>query len=213
MKGKIIGGLFSAALTLAVSVGTYYEGVFPVGYADPVGIPTDCIGETQGAKVGVQRFTREQCVAQYEFRLQETWRKLETCIQRDVTPEQAAALISFADNVGIQATCFSTMVRMLNAGAQPNVWCAQMARWDKATYMGRTVVLPGLTKRRASERALCEGRPLDSNYQPAGVPNGPQPNLTQGQATRIARSGRNRRRHLVAHHQLDRAGTRSARAA
>lgn len=166
MKARIIGGSLGFAITIAASMGSYYEGILPVGYADPVGIPTDCIGETEGAKVGVQRFTVEQCIARYDARLQRTWEALSGCIRRDVTVPQAAALTSFADNTGVLATCDSTMIKMLNAGAEPNVWCAQMARWNKARYLGKVVELPGLTKRRASERAMCEGRALDKNFQP-----------------------------------------------
>ena len=33
--------------------------------------------------------------------------------------------------------------------------CDQLPRWNKATIGGRLVELPGLTKRRAAERALC----------------------------------------------------------
>lgn len=166
LKARIIGATVATAASAAASLGSYYEGIFPMGYADPVGIPTDCIGDTNGAKVGVQRYTREQCIAMYDVRLQDNWNKLSNCIHVDVTFQQAAALMSFSDNTGIGATCGSTMVRMLNAGAPPNVWCAQMSQWNKARYLGQVITLPGLTKRRTSERAMCEGKPLDNNFQP-----------------------------------------------
>lgn len=159
-KGRIIGGTLAAA-ALAGPMGAYYEGNFPIGYRDPVGTPTDCVGETgPDVVVGKQRFTFEQCLARYQPRLARNWTDgLSYCIHRDVTLPQGAALISFADNVGIQATCASTMVRMLNAGAPPVQWCAQMDRWNKATLpiVRMMIVLPGLTKRRASEHAMCLG--------------------------------------------------------
>jgi lysozyme len=157
VRAKIIGGT-AAAVALAAPMGAYYEGVFPIGYADPVGIPTDCVGETQGAKVGVQRFTFEQCLRRYNARLQANWdRGLSDCIVTDVTVWQGAALLSFSDNAGIAATCGSTMVRMLNAGAPPDIWCAQMNRWVYAKKVGVTIRLSGLVKRRAAETALCLG--------------------------------------------------------
>jgi len=158
MKGKIIGGTL-AAVVIASPMGAYYEGVFPVGYADPVGIPTDCVGDTHGAKVGVQRFTFEECLRRYDERLQANWDNgLANCIQQDVTVTQGAALISFADNAGIGATCGSTMVRMINAGVSADTWCQQMKRWTKARLVGVTIELPGLVKRRAAETNMCLGR-------------------------------------------------------
>ena len=136
-----------------------FEGFRSAPYLDPVGIPTDCIGETgPDVVIGKQRFTFDECVARYEPRLQRNWTHgLAMCITRDVTVPQGAALVSWADNVGIYAACNSTLVRMLNVGAPPVRWCAQLTRWNKATYLGTKIVLPGLTKRRASERAMCMG--------------------------------------------------------
>lgn len=159
MRARILGAGVLAASAIAAPMGAYYEGVFPIGYADPVGIPTDCIGETEGAKVGVQRFTFEECVARYEPRLQRNWYALAaTCVTHDVTVNQGAALMSFSDNVGIPATCNSTMVRLLNADAEPEQWCNQMLRFTKAKKFGFLIELPGLVKRRKSETDMCLGR-------------------------------------------------------
>lgn len=156
-RARILGGTLATVVAVAAPMGAYYEGVFPVGYLDPVRIPTDCIGETDGARVGVQRFTVEQCISRYDERLRRNWESLSRCVHRDVTVPQAAALVSFSDNVGVPRTCSSTMVRQLNAGASPAEWCAQISRWNQATVLGVLVELPGLTKRRASERAMCNG--------------------------------------------------------
>src|SRR5690606_29029797 len=118
-RARIIGGTLGAAVAIAAPMGAYFEGVFPVGYADPVGIATDCIGETEGARVGVQRHTYAECLARYDARLAGRWEALSTsCIHHDVTVHEAAAIVSWADNVGIYAACTSTLVRMLNAGAR-----------------------------------------------------------------------------------------------
>jgi lysozyme len=157
-RARILGGGLAAAVAIAAPMGAYFEGVFPVGYADPVGIPTDCVGETEGARIGVQRFTFDECLARYAPRLARNWEALSSrCVFRDVTVPQAGALISWSDNVGITAACGSTLVRMLNAGAPPATWCAQLSRWNKATLLGVTIVLPGLTKRRRGELAMCLG--------------------------------------------------------
>lgn len=164
-RARILGGILSAALAVAAPLSAYYEGMAPVGYADPVGIPTDCLGETgPDVKVGVQRFTFDECIARHGARLAGTWESLSNCIRVDVTVNQAAAIISFADNTGVTATCTSTMIRMLNAGAPPEQWCPQMLRWDKAHIRvagvgGPAITLPGLTKRRRSEMQTCLGDP------------------------------------------------------
>ena len=48
----------------------------------------------------------------------------------------------------------STAARMLKAGDIAGA-CQQLPRWDKASVGGVMVSLPGLTKRRAKEMALC----------------------------------------------------------
>lgn len=173
-RGKIIGGSVAAA-AVAGGMGAYFEGIFPVGYADPVGIPTECIGETgPGVRVGVQRYTFDECVARYQPRLQAVWdRGLAHCIHRDVTVMQGVALMSWADNVGVSAACGSTLVRMINVGASPATWCAQLGRWNKATLLGVKITLPGLVTRRAAEHEMCLGRDWRSVIQPA-APRAPE---------------------------------------
>lgn len=69
------------------------------------------------------------------------------------TPDQRAALISFAYNVGLQALKESTLLRLHKEGDFAGA-AAQFARWDKAA--GKT--LAGLTKRRAYEAAIYRGQ-------------------------------------------------------
>lgn len=159
MTLRVKGGIAVAAvIAVAVPMGAYYEGVFPQGYADAVGIPTECIGETgPDVKVGVQRYTWDECVARYPIRLQRVWDSLSRCMDGEVTVGQGGAMVSWADNVGTHAACTSTLARLVNAGADGDVWCHQLTRWDKATMLGAKIVLPGLTKRRASEVKMCLG--------------------------------------------------------
>lgn len=75
-------------------------------------------------------------------------------------------LAAFGDavyNLGPVIACDtdqSTAARLLEAGDISGA-CAQLPRWDKAKIAGVKVTLPGLTKRRAAERAVCEGTPPD----------------------------------------------------
>lgn len=70
-----------------------------------------------------------------------------------LTDNQLGALISFAYNVGIGALARSTLLKLLNAGAYEAA-SDQFARWNRAA--GK--VMAGLTRRRAAEKALFDGR-------------------------------------------------------
>ena len=68
---------------------------------------------------------------------------------RACTQGQFDALVSFAFNLGIAAMAGSTLVRLHRKGDFAGA-AGEFVRWNKAG--GR--VLPGLTRRRAAERAL-----------------------------------------------------------
>lgn len=156
MSARAKGAVASlAAVLAALPLVATYEGYVPGTYADPVGIPTVCYGETDRAMTLRGRFTREECTAVLGASLMRHADALDACIHRPVTANEAAALLSWAYNVGTDAACGSTLVRKLNAGAPPSEWCAEMSRWTRAGG----VELRGLVKRRAAERATCEARP------------------------------------------------------
>ena len=139
-----------AVVLLAAPFVAVEEGVVLTRYADPVGIPTACAGETDSEAIGFKRFfTRDECIAMMGASLYAHAMKLEPCVKRDIPRHQAAALLSFSYNVGVGATCGSTLMRKLNAG-QP--WCAELDKWVYA----KRIKLRGLVKRRAAERRMCE---------------------------------------------------------
>ena len=142
----------AAVMGLAVPVVYYFEGDIRHGYRDPIGIVTACSGHTATAQLG-RRYTAEECrdllVRDLELHNAEMLR----CVGVDLPAHVHAALLSFTFNVGGQAFCASTLVRKLNAGDLAGA-CAELSRWVYAR--GRQ--LPGLVKRRAAERRLCEGR-------------------------------------------------------
>jgi len=150
-----VAGISAAAATLAVAVATYFEGFYPVGHRDPVGIVTDCWGHTKTALLGVTN-TREQCLAKLQTDMQEHWDGLAKCAPelRRQPDHVQAAMLSWGFNVGVGAACGSTAMRKLRAGDTPGA-CAELSRW----VMAGGKPLPGLVRRRAAERAVCEGRP------------------------------------------------------
>lgn len=85
---------------------------------------------------------------------------LKGCVTAELTQGEYDSLVSLAYNVGADAVCKSTMVRLHNAGQHAEA-CAQFDRWTY--YQGRDCRDPtngcrGQVTRRADERAQCEGR-------------------------------------------------------
>lgn len=149
-KAKLIAIIGAGAAALAVPLVQKYEGTVLSTYRDPVGIITACTGHTGPELKMGQAYTREQCEEMLYKDLAKHADAL-SCISAPLTDGQRAAFLSFAFNVGDDAFCRSTLVRKANAGDIDGA-CAELSRW---TYAGGKQ-LPGLIRRRAAERQLCE---------------------------------------------------------
>lgn len=145
---KLVGS--AAVMALALPVVAFYEGLRPLPYRDPVGIATVCYGETNAP---MREYTPAECRAMLVESLRIHGEAIVPCLPDKLPEHVLAATLSFAYNVGASAFCGSTMARKLKAGDVPRA-CAELSRWTLAG--GKQ--LPGLVKRRATERALCEGR-------------------------------------------------------
>lgn len=147
-KEKLIAAIGTGAVALAVPLVAKYEGTVLRSYRDPVGIVTACTGHTgPELKIG-QTYTRQQCGRPYKDLAKHA--DALACVEKPALG-QRAAFVSFAFNVGEGAFCGSTLVPKANAGDIDGA-CAELSRW---TYAGGKQ-LPGLVKRRAAERQLCE---------------------------------------------------------
>ena len=149
-KEKLIATIGGAAVVLALPLVQKYEGTVLRSYHDPVGIVTACTGHTGPELKMGQAYTRQQCEEMIYKDLAKHADAL-ACVSQPLTDGQRAAFVSFAFNVGEGAFCGSTLVRKANAGDIDGA-CAELSRW---TYAGGKQ-LPGLIKRRAAERQLCE---------------------------------------------------------
>ena len=150
------GGWLAVCVTLTAGA----EGLRTAAYLDPVGIPTICFGETLRVKMG-DTATVAECKAMLGKRLAQFDAELTRCLPALPTypDERRAALVSWTYNVGSGAACASTLVRKARAGDMRGA-CDELLKWDKATKAGVRIRLPGLTTRRAEERALClQGAP------------------------------------------------------
>jgi len=140
----------SAALAgLCVTHVGGFEGLRTVAYSDPVGIPTICFGETRNVHLGDHK-TVAQCDAMLASRLVEFEAGMAACLKVNEPDPTYAAFLSFSYNVGTGAFCSSTLLKKANAGDLQGA-CDELPKWNRAAG----IPLPGLTARRAEERALC----------------------------------------------------------
>lgn len=150
---SIVAGGALGVLAICAPVVMYFEGYVPNGYADPVGIPTICYGHT-GPEVRVHDTrTMAECEALLQGDLAASYAAVRACIKHPLRDHEAAALTSFTYNVGKAAMCRSTLARKANAGNMKGA-CAELSRWVYA----KGIKFNGLVRRRAAERAMCEGK-------------------------------------------------------
>jgi len=150
---KVGAGAASLVLSLAAGVVVHFEAYIPETYADPVGIPTICYGHTGADVRPGEKLDRLQCEQLLRGDLAIAYGAVQRCIRVPLKPYEAAAFTSFTYNVGATAFCQSTLARKANSGDMPGA-CAEMSRW----VYSDGEKLPGLVRRRASERLLCEGK-------------------------------------------------------
>lgn len=140
----------SAAGLVGIALHENYtdKAVIPI----PGDVPTIGFGTTDGVKMG-DRTTAPKALERALRDAQKYEGSLHRCVRVPLHQYEYDAYVSLAYNIGDQAFCSSTLVRKLNttdyAGA-----CAEISRWVYAS--GKPV--PGLAKRRADERARCEGK-------------------------------------------------------
>lgn len=148
-RGKGAGAaLLAGAIAVAVAIIAPWEGQELRPYRDLVGKWTVCYGDTT---VPMREYTPAECRSLLDTRVGEYMEALGQCIHQPVTTNQLAALTSWAYNVGVPAACNSTLMRQLNAGDPPEVWCHQLDRWVYAAGKREQ----GLANRRAAEKDLC----------------------------------------------------------
>ena len=157
VKGSAAGATVAAAIVIAVAFIGPWEGYAAKPYVDRVGTGypiTWCYGETKsdGPVPPLSTiFTKEECTKELEHSLSTRYAPaVDRCIHVTLPPHRKAALVSAAYNLGPSAVCNGPIARYINAG---NVvaGCNALLAYDHAA--GRR--LPGLTRRRQAERAMC----------------------------------------------------------
>ncbi len=147
-KAKRLGAVAAIATAIAIPA----EGLRQFAYYDPPGILTVCYGHTGGVERG-RLYSLDECKELLTEDMMEAVNAVEKCHPN--LPENVHA--AFADavfNIGPSVACDSTASRYLSAG-DFEAACKQLPRWNKTKIAGVHVALPGLTKRRNAEMALC----------------------------------------------------------
>ncbi|WP_138476156.1 lysozyme [Dyadobacter bucti] len=149
MNSRAAGIAVAGAISFALPIVTYYEGLNLMSYLDPVGIPTICYGSTSGVKIGQTR-SRSECDRLLNAELGEAISAVDRLVKVPMPDTRRAALGSFVYNVGAGAFARSTMLKKLNAGDVVG-GCNELLKWVYAK--GKR--LKGLERRRSAEVKLC----------------------------------------------------------
>ena len=144
------------AAILATAVAVPAEGLRRVAYYDPPGILTVCRGHTGADVVKGKVYSLAECDAFLNADMKAAVAKVDACVP-GLPPHVLAAFSDAVYNMGPKIACDtakSTAARKLKAGDLVGA-CNELPRWDKASVGGFMVALPGLTARRAQDKALC----------------------------------------------------------
>lgn len=143
-----------SASRMAAGLVAGFEGFSAAPYRCPagrwtIGYGTTMLAPKQPVTAATPPVTKEQALALLERDLQSAFRVLDLYVKVPLTDCQRAALASFVYNVGEGAFYGSTMLKRLNARDY-----AGAANWFPKWNIGGGRVLPGLVRRRATERAM-----------------------------------------------------------
>ena len=147
-----------AAIVIALTLAIPAEGLRQYAYDDTGGILTICYGHTGKDVVKGKKYTIEECKALLDQDMEKAIAIVEECVP-GLPVEVLAAFGDVTYNEGRTAACDtknSHAARYLKAGMVKEA-CAELPKWNKARVKGVLVALPGLTKRRNQEVAVCIG--------------------------------------------------------
>ena len=118
----------------------------------PGDVPTIGFGSTKGVKIG-DKTTPVRSMMRLLDEIDSVYAQgVRQCVTVPLYQHEFGAYVSLAYNIGVSAFCGSTLVKKLNSGDYDGA-CQEISRWNKSG--GK--VYPGLVKRRAEERKICEG--------------------------------------------------------
>ena len=142
-----------AAAAIAIAIAAPAEGLRQWAYYDPPGILSVCYGHTGKDVEKGRKYSLPECKALLSKDMLAAIETVERCAPG--LPENVLA--AFGDavyNIGPRVACDSTAHVFLVNGRISEA-CDELLKWNKSRVAGVAVPLPGLTKRREQDRALC----------------------------------------------------------
>lgn len=156
LRNKLIAGVVTAAVGMAVPLINRVEGVEYKPYKDIAGVWTVCAGITGPDVKQGKTYTQGECDALMAKHLQTMRKQVDLAIKVDVPDTFRAAMYSFVWNVGIGSYRKSTVLRMTNQGNLKSA-CNHLYDWRFYTNpkTGKKEVSKGLVNRRDQEYEYC----------------------------------------------------------
>lgn len=146
-KAGAAGGAVAVVAAIAALI-MPSEGIRLKAYADPVGIPTICYGETQGVHYGDTK-TKTECEEMLYKRIGDYLGPVDKMMP-GLPDNRRISYTDFAYNVGVGTLQKSRIPSFEKAGE----WKKACAELNRYVYAGGKK-LNGLVKRRAEEYAIC----------------------------------------------------------
>lgn len=158
-KAKVAAGLSAAVLLIAAPFVGRHEGTRLKPYRDLAGVWTVCKGETH---VEMRTYSQEECDAMFNRSLEAHGHEVMHCLPEGLPPNVYAAAWSIGYNMGAPKFCKTEFARRLRAGEGASA-CSAIS---SLTTIGDGEIdcadprnrCGGIVRRRAGERAICEGR-------------------------------------------------------
>lgn len=128
-----------------------FEGIRLAAYICPAGVLTIGYGHTGPDVKSGMRITEEQAEKLLWADTESAQQTVSSFVNVKLNQNEYDALVSFTFNVGPTAFVNSTLLRLLNHGAERKVVAGEFGRWVKA---GNDKPVPGLVRRREEEKKL-----------------------------------------------------------
>jgi len=147
------------AATAAESLIKSFEGKYLDAYLDPVGIWTIGYGSIYHYDLNrpVQKgdsITEEKAIEYLRKEMGSVVADIKKVVKVPINQNQLDSLTSFTYNLGIGNLKSSTLLKLLNSGADKQTVANQFQYWNKGIINGQLVPLNGLTRRRKAESEL-----------------------------------------------------------
>jgi lysozyme len=174
-----------------------FEGFRQNAASLPAGGWTIGYGHTVSARQGAT-VSADDAEALLLYDLRKVAQAVDAAVFTPLTQNQFDAIVAFAFNVGVDNFLRSNVLKRLNEGSYLQA-AAAIELWRKADIHGDSIVVDGLVRRRAAEKALfltpTEGfRPVPTpvvraQYDPAPELTAQQPGLAQAADVRVEMQG------------------------